>query len=320
MKRHFLAICGVKILCTEVIFKPLSRAGGSQSHLIWGVFQRPTSTPAQRGKKQQWNFICSCNEVCPYFLCTSFLEETENFVKQRSGFRRGERRRLNEAVVWPFPQGACPAAILSLGPHSPAQVRWRKCIPTRAVRAGEWNWLCCSEVDAMAAQHNLNEIGELTGLWRVHHEALPFGVWHYLVSGGFLSGVDIMKLLCSSENGTLPPWSHHVGHPECPRASTGALPHIIFPYGLAFLIYLYVDFVLNWSLEYKGDTALQERMPALYFTKAWVKLSKSDPRHISVSGSATTECFSVHAWRVFSTKTRDSNTWSLFAIYVGFAF
>lgn len=173
-------------------------------------------------------------------------------MKQRSGFRRGERRRLNEAVVWPFPQGACPAAILSLGPHSPAQVRWRKCIPTRAVRAGEWNWLCCSEVDAVAAQHNLNEIGELTGLWRVHHEALPFGVWHYLVSGGFLSGVDIMKLLCSSENGTLPPWSHHVGHPECPRASTGALLHIIFPYGLAFLIYLYVDFVLNWSLEYKG--------------------------------------------------------------------
>lgn len=87
-------------------------------------------------------------------------------MKQRSGFRRGKGRRLNEAEVLPFPQGAYPAAVLSLGPHSPAQVpvRWRKRIPTRAVRTGEWNWLCRSEVDAVAVLRNLNEAGELAGV------------------------------------------------------------------------------------------------------------------------------------------------------------
>jgi len=201
-----------------------------------------------------------------------------------SGFRRGEGRSLIKAVVLPFPRGACLAAALPWGPYYPAQlpVRGRKPIPTGTVRGGEWNLLCCSELDAVTVQHNLNEIGDLAGVWKVHREVLPFRVWHYLVSGGFLAGAHIMKLLCTSENGSLSPWSHHVRRPEGLRASTGALTHLfVFPYRLAFLIYLCVNFVLNLSLEYKGDDALQERMPALYFTKeAWVKLPKSDPRYV----------------------------------------
>lgn len=88
-----------------------------------------------------------------------------------------------------------------------APVEQRRPIPTGAVRTGEWNVPRCSAGDVVTAQAKLNELGELGGVWNVHHKTVLWSDQHNLVSDGFLAGVATTELLCSPQSSPLPPWS-----------------------------------------------------------------------------------------------------------------